>query len=131
MELEKKQLEQQQAQWEAEMQLKKEQLAEEKRQFDKQYEQKQASYNSGSSGSGAAGKTVETNTGSSGSWRREERGIASNMASLQALGLGNVTASDLARLLDQGIITRTLKNGVYYYSRGNNNQLKNMGLSIE
>jgi hypothetical protein len=51
------------------------------------------------------------------------------MASLQALGLGNATASDLARLLDQGIIKRTLVNGKWYYSRGNNNRLKNMALS--
>lgn len=143
LELEKKQLEQQQKQWEAEMKLKEEQLAEEKRQFDKQYALQQAKTSGGSSTSSkvasAANKVVTNTTGkkitnnSNSNQTTQQKGVkiySSNMASLQALGLGNATASDLARLLDQGIIKRTLVNGKWYYTRGNNNRLKNMALSM-
>lgn len=140
LELKKKQVEQEKEQWEAEMKLKKEQLAEEKRQFDKQYALQQAKSSGGSGGSSTRSKvasavnkaTKKITNNSKPVQTTQQKGIktyASNMASLQALGLGNATASDLARLLDQGIIKRTLVNGKWYYSRGNNNRLKNMQLS--
>lgn len=147
LELEKKQLEQEQKQWEEEMKLKKAQLEEEKRQFDKQYAAQQAK-SSGSSGSGgSSGNSSKITKTSTGSGNIKSNGSLSggsgdsqpdrtNWASLQAIGLGNVTAADLARLINQGLVTRTLKNGKWYYSRtggssgSGGNRLKNMEISL-
>jgi hypothetical protein len=139
LELKKKQVEQEKKQWEEEMKLKKEQLAEEKRQFDKQYELSKAK----SSGSGGSTKKSKvslgnikasnppkiTQTGSLSGGSGDEQPDRTNWASLQAIGLGNVTAADLARLINQGHVKRTLKNGQWYYSRTGDNRMKNMGLS--
>ena len=55
LEMKKKQLQQEQENWEAEMAFKEKQLAEEKRQFDEQMAQKKSSSSRGSSGSGSGG----------------------------------------------------------------------------
>jgi hypothetical protein len=59
-----------------------------------------------------------------------------NMQSIINLGYGPISAAKLAELLSSGQVTRTLKNGQYYYSRNTSssnssstNRLKNMGLS--
>ena len=141
LELKKKQLEQEQKQWEQEQALKKEQLEEEKRQFNETmaYNKSKSSGSSGGSGGsvisgggGSGGGKVKTDDTSEtpnagGSWR--DRNYTNNMASLKAIGLGNVTAADLARLLSSGIVKRTVKNGQYYYTMANPGGLKNMGLS--
>lgn len=146
LELKKKQVEQERKQWEAEMKLKEKQLAEEKRQFDQQMAY-QKSKSTGSSGGGGGSKTSggsskvsggssKVNSGSnSGSWRQNDRGNATptnNMQSIINLGYGPVSAAYLAQLVSSGKVTRTLKNGQYYYSRkqsASTNRLKNMGLS--
>jgi hypothetical protein len=148
LELKKKQVEQEKKQWEEEMKLKKEQLAEEKRQFDKQYELQKAK-SSGSSGgsksSGGGGSSTIKKGSSSGTIKNTSTGkntrqnISStpsnptnNMASIMALGYGPISASKLASLMASGQVTRTLKNGQYYYSKktsSSTNRLKNMGLS--
>ena len=145
LELKKKQVEQEKKQWEEEMKLKKEQLAEEKRQFDKQYALQQAKASSSSKSSSSTKTTKTSNTSNSskintGSWRQTERTTQAttpnNMASLKAIGLGNVTAADLARLMSQGLVKRTLVNGMWYYTRtsgssgSGGNRLKNMELSL-
>ena len=142
LELKKKQIEQEKKQWEEEMKLKREQLEEEKRQFDKQYALQQAK-SSGSGGSGGGTATIKnggssssvsyskpkaSNTGSTAS-----KTPTNNMASILALGYGPISASRLASLMESGQVTRTLKNGQYYYSKNtassSYNRLKNMGLS--
>ena len=49
------------------------------------------------------------------------------------LGYGPINAAKLAELLATGQVTRTLKDGQYYYSKNTGsfayNHLKNMGLS--
>ena len=143
LELKKKQVEQEQKQWEEEMKLKKEQLAEEKRQFNETmaYNKSKSSGSSGGGGSSGTVKstgTVKNNT-SSGSTPVNNTGSSgnsgtptNNMASITALGYGPISASRLAELMASGQVTRTLKNGQYYYSRvqpASTNRLKNMGLS--
>jgi hypothetical protein len=149
LELEKKQLQQQQAQWEEEMKLKKAQLEEEKRQFDKQYALQKAKSSGGSGGSGgggsSGGSTITQKATGSGNIKSngslsggsgDEQPDRTNWASLQAIGLGNATAADLARLINQGLVKRTLKNGQWYYSRtggssgSGSNRLKNMEISL-
>ena len=139
LELKKKQVEQEKKQWEEEMQLKKAQLDEEKRQFDKQYALQQAkSSGSSTQSSGSSGKiTKSSGTGSTSSSTVNKSSASStptnNMASILALGYGPISASKLASLLSSGQVTRTLKNGQYYYSKNTSsssyNRLKNMGLS--
>ena len=135
LELKKKQVEQEQKQWEAEMKLKQAQLDEEKRQFDLQY----AKVTGGSSGSGQKSKAVTKPTTNNAIVAKDapavqkggdEQPDRTNWASLQAIGLGNVTAADLARLINQGLIKRTLKNGQWYYSRATGGGLKNMDISM-
>jgi DNA polymerase III alpha subunit (gram-positive type) len=136
LELKKKQVEQEKKQWEAEMKLKEKQLAEEKRQFDETM-----AYNKSKS-TGGGNDTPKpavvdppriTDTpqkaypNQTGSFR--DRNYTTNKASLNAIGLGNVTAAELARLLEKGIVKRTVKNGQYYYTMANPGGLKNMGLS--
>jgi hypothetical protein len=142
LELEKQQLEQQQKQWEEEMKLKREQLEEEKRQFDLQYKK------STSGGGGSSSNSKKTNNsgtvtknGSTGNNNRENIADTpsnptdkptSNMASILALGYGPISEAKLASLIASGQVTRTLKNGQYYYSKvqpSSTNRLKNMGLS--
>lgn len=145
LELKKKQVEEEKKRWEEEMKLKKEQLAEEKRQFDKQYALQQAKtidkednpnpnpnppsikrYGSGNI------KSDGSLSGGSGD-AQPSKTPTNNMASILALGYGPISASRLAQLLSSGQVTRTLKNGQYYYSKNtsspNYNRLKNMGLS--
>lgn len=146
LELKKKQLEQEQKQWEQEQKLKKAQLEEEKRQFNETMAYNK-SKSTGSSGGGGSSKTSggsskvsggssKVNTGStSGSWRQNDRGNTTptnNMQSIINLGYGPISAAYLAQLVSSGKVTRTLKNGQYYYSRkqsASTNRLKNMGLS--
>jgi hypothetical protein len=136
LELKKKQVEQEKKQWEAEMKLKEKQLAEEKRQFDETM-----AYNKKKSAGGgddtpkrvqdspkiADTPNVKAYPNQTGSFR--DRNYTTNKASLNAIGLGNVTAAELARLLEKGIVKRTVKNGQYYYTMANPGGLKNMGLS--
>ena len=149
LELEKKQLEQQQAQWEEEMKLKREQLDEDKRQFDLQYELSKAKYSGGDDNPTATRNIVVAKNagnlnadgslkgaGSGGEQPSVQKNPTSNMASLKAIGLGNATAADLARLISQGLVKRTLVNGQYYYTRTggssgtSGNRLKNMEISL-
>ena len=139
LELKKKQVEQEKAQWEAEMKLKKEQLAEEKRQFDKQYALQQAKTKSSSStassksSKSSGSTTINKNTSSSSVKKKTTSSTpTNNMSSILALGYGPISAEKLASLMASGQVTRTLKNGQYYYSKTNSsrtNRLKNMGLS--
>jgi hypothetical protein len=144
LELKKKQVEQEKKQWEAEMKLKEKQLAEEKRQFDETM-----AYNKSKS-TGGGNDTPKpavvdppriTDTpqkaypNQTGSWRQNDRGNTTptnNMQSIINLGYGPISAAYLAQLVSSGKVTRTLKNGQYYYSRkqsASTNRLKNMGLS--
>lgn len=150
LELEKKQIEQEKKQWEEEMKLKKKQLEEEKRQFNAQMSAKSSSSSSG----GSSGAKIEKTSSSDGDSSLVKQAIRSafgsgssggttdtptnNMASITALGYGPISASRLAELIASGEVTRTLKNGQYYYSRktpsstntsSSTNRLKNMGLS--
>ena len=133
LELKKKQVEQEQKQWEEEMKLKKEQLAEEKRQFNETMAyNKSKSSSSSTKDVPAVDNDDEPNvvnpnpvTENPGSWRDRP----TNQASLNAIGLGNVTAAELARLLESGIVKRTMKNNQWYYTMANPGGLKNMGLS--
>lgn len=139
LELKKKQVEQEKAQWEAEMKLKKEQLAEEKRQFDKQYALQQAKTKSSSStassksSKSSGSTTINKNTSSSSVKKKTTSSTpTNNMSSILALGYGPISAEKLASLMASGQVTRTLKNGQYYYSKktvSSTNRLKNMGLS--
>ena len=142
LELKKQQLAQEQKQWEAEMAYKQAQLAEQKRQFDAA----QATL-TGSGGGGGGDSTSTTsvsralaNAAKNATIQQDNTKATTyptNRASLEAIGLGNATAADLARLINQGLVTRTLKNGQWYYSRNSKstgssrvNYLKNMELSI-
>ena len=141
LELKKKQVEQEQKQWEEEMKLKKEQLAEEKRQFNETmaYNKSKSSGSSGGGGSSGTVKSTSTVKSSSNNTTVKNTNSGSNsgtptnnMASITALGYGPISASRLAELMASGKVTRTLKNGQYYYSRvqsASTNRLKNMGLS--
>jgi hypothetical protein len=134
LEQRKKEAEQEQKRWEAEM-------AEKKRQFDKQFNAQygsstsQITKSSGATGSGnhtsaATRQTVKKSVKEKNSSSSTTYG--NNMASITALGYGPISASRLAELMASGKVTRTLKNGQYYYSRNNAkgaNRLKNMGLS--
>ena len=128
------------------MKLKREQLEEEKRQFDLQYELSK-SKSSSSSGGGGGGTTKTYGSGNinkdgslkGGSGEEQpsvQKNPTSNMASLKAIGLGNATAADLARLISQGLVKRTVVNGQYYYTRtggssgSGGNRLKNMEISL-
>lgn len=141
LELQKQQLAEQKRQHNAEMALKQQQLAEEKRQFDQQMAKQQAQVSKSSSGgsssvkksSGSSGNSasVVKSTGS-GSGSGSGSAITNNMASITALGYGPISATRLAELMASGQVTRTLKNGQYYYYKNQTssaNRLKNMGLS--
>jgi hypothetical protein len=135
LELKKKQMEEEKRQWEAEM-------AEKKRQFDKQYAAQYGSSGGGGGKSygGAAYKTVKkqqtqakATIANKTASKPKSSAPTNNMASITALGYGPISASRLAELMASGQVTRTLKNGQYYYSKNTGsssyNRLKNMGLS--
>ena len=131
LELKKKQMEEEKRQWEEEMKLQKQQLA------SKYSSSSKSSTSSNSSGSTKSSYSVKsTSTGNNNKVQVDSGGsYPTNRASLKAIGLGNATAADLARLISQGIVKRTLKNGQWYYSRtggsgAGGNRLKNMELSI-
>lgn len=135
LELKKDQLAQEQKQWEAEMSFKKSQLAEQKRQFDAQMAENEAKLTQTSSKPQASSRAL-ANAAKNATVQQDNTKASTystNRASLDAIGLGNATAADLARLIDQGLVTRTLKNGQWYYSRPytykNNNRFKNLDLS--
>lgn len=151
------------------LELQKQQLAEEKRQFDEQMSYTKskssgsggsgggsssggASIKKGSSSSGSSGSSsIKKSSGSSGTSSSSKSSTpTNNMSSILALGYGPISASKLASLVSSGQVTRTLKNGQYYYykaspkssySRNTSsksiggaasslaNRLKNMGLS--
>ena len=118
--------------------LQKAQLEEEKRQYNETmaYNKSKSSGSGGSGGSGGGGSVIE---------RPEKKNHTSNMNSILALGYGPISEAKLAQLLSSGQVTRTLKNGQWYYSkkstekksteatklteRYSTNRLKNMGLS--
>lgn len=133
LELKKQQLQQEQSQWEKEMALKEQQLAEEKRQFDEQMALKTSSSGGSSGGGGGSSSNNASVTKSSTVSASENTTPTNNMASIIALGYGPISESKLASLLSSGQVTRTLKNGQYYYSKNtasaSYNRLKNMGLS--
>lgn len=118
-----------------------EQLKQEKAMLKYEYSLKNSS--SGSSGSGSIKKSSGSSSGSSKSsgssgtvakYNNKATGTATNnMASILALGYGPISESKLAQLLSSGQVTRTKKNGQWYYSKNtsspNYNKLKNMGLS--
>ena len=88
---------------------------------------KSSGSSSGSSGSsGGSGTVVKYDDKATGT-------VTNNMASILALGYGPISESKLAQLLSSGQVTRTKKNGQWYYSKNtaspNYNKLKNMGLS--
>lgn len=118
-----------------------EKMAEEKRQFNETM-----AYNkSKSSGSGGSVKVEKSTSGNQGgatvkSEGSEKKNPTNNMNSILALGYGPISEAKLAQLLSSGQVTRTLKNGQWYYSkksteatkpteRYSTNRLKNMGLS--
>ena len=129
----------------------KEQLAEEQRQFNEQMAAKKASSSGGGGGSGgkSSGTATISNGGGSnigsvakpnGSTAPKSSTPTNNMNSIIALGYGPISEAYLAKLLTSGQVTRTLKNGQWYYSRKttaatkptsrySTNRLKNMGLS--
>lgn len=140
LELKKKAAEEEKRQWEAEMKLERDKLAETKRQFNA----KNAGGGGGSSGggsggsggsSGGSGGSDKVNKGgsSSGSGGSGNATPTNNMDSILALGYGPISASRLASLMESGQVTRTLKNGQWYYSKNTSsssyNRMKNMGLS--
>lgn len=144
LELKKQQAAEAKRQFEKELALKQSQLAEEKRQFDLAY--------SKSSSSGSISKS-KSSSGGSGSVKKAKSSISSgaasvkksasntsksstptnNMQSIIDLGMGPISASKLASLVSSGQVSRTLKNGQYYYYKNTGsssyNRLKNMGLS--
>lgn len=125
------------------LELQKQKLAEEKRQFDAQMEyQKSKDTTKSSSIPKTPSKSPSKNTSpkftavaKDDESKSESGGTkpTNNTASIMALGYGPISASRLAELLSTGQVTRTLKNGQYYYSRNTGstsyNRLKNMGLS--
>ena len=113
LELKKKQVEQEQKQWEEEMALKKEELALQKKQLQQSTIKKTSSgstthtSSSGRTHGGGSGTITEkADTGSN---------TTVNMDSVLALGYGPISASKLASLEASGAITKTVKNGQYYY----------------
>ena len=152
------------------LELQKQKLAEEKRQFDAQMAEEKRQFNeqmsytksksSGSGGSSGGSKISKSKTSSSGSSKVNKSSSSSNssksssttttnnMASILALGYGPISESKLASLLASGEVTRTKKNGQWYYSKKSSsysrntssrsagasasaaaNRLKNMGVS--
>jgi DNA polymerase III alpha subunit (gram-positive type) len=113
LELKKKQMEQEKKQWEAEMAIKREQLELQKKQAQQASIKKSGgsttrTSSSGRTHGGASGKITE----------KADNGPATptvNMDSVIALGYGPISASRLASLEASGAITKTVKNGQYYY----------------
>lgn len=107
------------------------------------YKNSLASTSSSSGGSGTVKKSSGSSGGSSKSsgssgtvvkYDNKATGtVTNNMASILALGYGPISETKLAQLLSSGQVTRTKKNGQWYYSKNtaspNYNKLKNMGLS--
>jgi hypothetical protein len=93
LELKKKQLAQEQKQWEAEQELKKQQLAEEKRQFDAQMEQKAAVID------------------------KDDSSLTWDAASVNALGYGPRSAAEVEKLVKQGKATVTQKGNKLYVKK--------------
>lgn len=131
--------------------LQKAQLEEEKRQYNETmaYNKSKSSGSGGSGGGQSSGtakisKSSASNTGSvaksTGSTTSKSSTPTNNMNSILELGYGPISEAYLAKLLTSGQVTRTLKNGQWYYSRKttaatkptsrySTNRLKNMGLS--
>ena len=137
LELKKKQMEEEKRQWEEEMKFQREQYEWQKAKASSSGSSGKSSASSNSSGSTKSSYSVKsTSTGNNNKVQVDSGGsYPTNRASLKAIGLGNATAADLARLISQGIVKRTLKNGQWYYSRtggsgAGGNRLKNMELSI-
>ena len=113
LELKKKQMEQEKKQWEAEMAIKREQLELQKKQA------QQATIKKSSGSTTRVSSSGRTHGGLSGTiTEKADNGPATptvNMDSVIALGYGPISASRLAGLEASGAITKTVKNGQYYY----------------
>jgi hypothetical protein len=119
-------------------------IDEKKRQFDAQQAAQKAQINktSSSSSSNTGNRGVSAiNKDDKPKDKVDNSTPTNNTESIMKLGYGPISASRLAELLASGQVTRTLKNGQYYYSRNYssnlgsssvtaNNRLRNMGLSI-
>lgn len=135
LELKKKAMEEEKRQFEESQKLKREQLAEEKRQFDETKASK-ASNSTTITKTNSSNKTSTPTTPTKPVIKDGGNNTATptnNKQSIIDLGYGPISATRLAELISTGQVTRTLKNGQYYYSRNTGsfayNHLKNMGLS--
>lgn len=119
LELQKKQMEEAQRQWEAEMALRQAQLEEEKRQYDLSLAEQKRQYNASKANTGKTGSNgaVKSYYDPSNSGQVDKKTPTNNMDSIIALGYGPISAAKLAQLVSSGQVVRTLKNGQYYYSK--------------
>lgn len=91
------------------LQQRKAELQEEKRQFDKEYKLKQTQLSSSGSGGNGNTYTFDDNSGSN-------TDPVPNQASLESLGIVDLTNEKLAKLINEGKIKVTEKNGQLYFN---------------
>ena len=114
-------------------------LAEQVRQFNESLAEERRQFNLTHSGNTVTiTKPTTTPSGNTVAVNKDDEGDdtgapSNNMQSIMKLGYGPINAAKLAELIASGQVTRTLKDGQYYYSRNTAsssfNRLKNMGLS--